>query len=285
MLADERGRRSFSFSDTEHALPRPASAESGDEPLAAMGPRRRGVRRGRSLHDCGRARVGARPPCVRHRDAASRRRRRDRRLFAAREHARGAMARRRPGSCSLRIAVSLVVRGRAARTGRGARRSLGGRRSDAARCCAHHRPRTTGARARARVRRCRGARAVAVAATCAGAALAVGARAQKTMVDGVQVARAVAEHYAHHGWTDAGPRAERARCAFEATLEALTTAERDGSRVPTAIALATRSSREATLASRSRSRCGIGSRAHRVTYHSHSVIATRSSSVVIARAM
>jgi hypothetical protein len=69
--------------------------------------------------------------------------------------------------------------------------------------------------------------AVAVAATCAGAALAVGARAQKTMLDGVQVARAVAEHYAHHGWNDAGPAAERARRAFEATLEALVTAERD----------------------------------------------------------
>jgi hypothetical protein len=48
------------------------------------------------------------------------------------------------------------------------------------------------------------------------------------MLDGVQVARAVAEHYAQHGWNDAGPAAERARRAFEATLEALVTTERDG---------------------------------------------------------
>ena len=69
--------------------------------------------------------------------------------------------------------------------------------------------------------------AVAIAAICAGAALAVGARAQRAALEGAEVVNAVVEHLTSRGVADAGPVAERARRAFEVTLEALASAERD----------------------------------------------------------
>jgi hypothetical protein len=71
---------------------------------------------------------------------------------------------------------------------------------------------------------------LAIAATCAGAALAAGARAQRTNLEPSVVARLVTEHLTTRGVTDPGPPAERARRAFVATLEALASAERDGER-------------------------------------------------------
>ena len=231
MLADERGRRSFSFADTENALPRPASqdllvpsivslrwvlddvasAELALSTTAAVLASALGLR----AHGIVTPHPGGGGATVD--------------ILAAREHARGTMARRRPRlvlATSRGIASSAAVAPLAPGAVLGVL-SAGGDPAlpDAARTIVRER------RVRALALAYGGAAepaSIAIAATCAGAALAVGARAQKTMLDGVQVARAVADHYANHGWTDAGPAAERARRAFEATLEALVTAERDG---------------------------------------------------------
>jgi pyruvate ferredoxin oxidoreductase alpha subunit len=233
MLADERGRRSFSFSDTEHALPRPASQEvtastnismrwvlddvaSAELALAitaavlasALGLRAHGIV---TQQPAGGVTVD---------------------VVAAREHARGGMARRGPKlvlATDRGIASSAAVAPLFAGAVLGVL-SAGGDPAlpDAARTIVRER------RVRALALAYGGLGSpedvnVAIAATCAGAALAVGSRAQKVIIDPVHVARAVAEHLATRGITDAGPAAERARRAFEATLEALVTAERDGS--------------------------------------------------------
>jgi len=228
MLADERGRRSFSFADTEHALPRGASAEiaaggpvairwvlddvkTADEALAmtsaalasVVGLRAHGIV---TPHGAG-ATVD---------------------LFASREHARGGMARRGPrlvlaterGIASSDAVAPLVpgaVLGVLSASGEPAL-------PDAARSIVRER----------RVRALSlayggqgGDPSLAAAATCAGAAVAVASRAQRTLVDGVLVARVVAEHLQARGLGDASPAAERARRAFEATYEALVAAERE----------------------------------------------------------
>jgi pyruvate-ferredoxin/flavodoxin oxidoreductase len=229
MLADEQGRRSFSFSDTEHALPRAAGAvraasptvsmrwvlddvETGDGALAmtatvlasALGLRATGIV---TPNPGGGATVD---------------------VFASREHARGGMARRGPKL------VLATVRGVAssasvAPLSPGAVLGVLSSGGDATL--------PEAARAIVRERRVRAlplgydgaapGAAAAIAATCAGAALALGARAQRAALDGAEVARIVAEQLTKVGVADAGPGAERARRAFDATFEALASAERD----------------------------------------------------------
>lgn len=64
---------------------------------------------------------------------------------------------------------------------------------------------------------------MAIAATCAGASAAVAFRAQRAAVDALQVARVVAEHF--RGMPHADVAGERARRAFEVTHEAVLAAE------------------------------------------------------------
>ena len=230
MLADERGRRSFSFSDTDHALPRPQASEatqttgtvsmrwvlddltSAEAALsataavlaAALGLRVHGIVTPQSS---GAVTVD---------------------IFASREHARGGMARRGPrlvlatdrGIASSSAVAPLAPGAVLAVLSAGGEPTL----PDAARAIVRER------RVRALALAYGGAAedaTLALAATCAGAALAAGARAQRAVLDGVVVARTVAEHLTTRGVTDPGPAAERARRAFEATLEALTSVEGD----------------------------------------------------------
>jgi hypothetical protein len=232
MLADERGRRSFSFADTEHALPRAADSErvstglvrasmrwvlddvaSAEAALSttaavlatALGLRTHGIV---IAHPSG---AGATVD-----------------LVASRDHARGSMARRDPRlvlATEREIASAAAVAPLSPGAVLGVL-SAGGDPAlpDAARTIVRER------RVRALSLAYGGASedsTVAIAATCAGAALAAGSRAQRVMVDDVLVARVVAEHFKAAGLADPGPAAERARRAFVATLEALTAAERD----------------------------------------------------------
>jgi pyruvate-ferredoxin/flavodoxin oxidoreductase len=230
MLADERGRRSFSFSDTENALPRAASTDVSATAAVSM----RWV-----LDDVASAEVAlattaavlasvlglrANGIVTPHPGGAGA----TVDVFASREHARGGMARRGPRlvlATDRGIASSSAVAPLSPGAVLGVLSASGEPTlPDAARTIVRER------RVRALALAYGGAAEdanIAIAATCAGAALAVGARAQRTMVDPVHVARAVAEHLATHGVVDAGPAAERARRAFEATIEALTSAERD----------------------------------------------------------
>jgi pyruvate-ferredoxin/flavodoxin oxidoreductase len=229
MLADERGRRTFSFSDTEHALPRAASTErvaratvsmrwvlddleSADGALAmtaavlasALGLRTNGI-------------VMPSPGGGATVD-----------VFASREHARGAMARRGP---KLVLATDRGILSSAAVAPLTPGAVLGVLSSsgdptlpDAARAIVRER------RVRALPLGYDGAApgaATAIAATCAGAALAVGARAQRASLEGAEVARFVAEYLTSRGVADPGAAVERARRAFEVTAEALASAERD----------------------------------------------------------
>ena len=231
MLADERGRRSFSFADTDHTLPRPAPQELASPSTVSMrwvlddvasAELALSTTAGVLAQALGLRTYGIVTPHPGGAGASVD-------VLASREHARGAMARRGPKlvlATERGISSSAAVASLAPGAVLGVLSASGDPTlPDAARTIVRER------RVRALALAYGGAAeptSMAVAATCAGAALAVGARAQKTMLDGVQVARAVADHYAHHGWTDAGPAAERARRAFEATLEALATAERDG---------------------------------------------------------
>jgi pyruvate ferredoxin oxidoreductase alpha subunit len=231
MLADERGRRTFSFSDTEHALPRAARQELANPTTVSM----RWV-----LDDVASAELALSTTAAVLATALGLRAHGivtphpggggatiD--VFAAREHARGGMARRGPRlvlATTRGIASSAAVAPLAPGAVLGVL-SAGGDPTlpDAARTIVRER------RVRALALAYGGAAEdvnLAIAATCAGAALAVGSRAQKTLLDGIHVARVVAEHLATRGITDAGPAAERARRAFEATLEALGNAEREG---------------------------------------------------------
>ncbi|MDB4935688.1 MAG: hypothetical protein JWP87_2660 [Labilithrix sp.] len=230
MLADERGRRSFSFADTEHALPRSASNEATAGATVSM----RWV-----LDDVASAEValsttaavlasvlGLRAHGIVTPHAGGSGATVD--IFASREHARGGMARRGPRlvlATDRGVASSSAVAPLSPGAVLGVL-SAGGEPAlpDAARSIVRER------RVRALALAYGGASedtSMAIAATCAGAALAVGARAQRTIVDPVHVARAVAEHFTSRGVADAGPAAERARRSFEATLEALASAERD----------------------------------------------------------
>jgi pyruvate ferredoxin oxidoreductase alpha subunit len=234
MLADERGRRSFSFSDTDHALPRPqapeaqattavsirwvlddvASAEAALSTTAAVLANALGLRAHGIITP--HAGVGGASAGVTVD------------VFASREHARGGMARRGPRlvlATERGVTSSSAVAPLAPGAVLGVL-SAGGEPNlpDAARAIVRER------RVRALSLPYGGNAETAmmvIAATCAGAALAVGARANKALVDGVLVARVVAEHLTAAGVADPGPAAERARRAFEATSEALTSLESD----------------------------------------------------------
>ena len=230
MLADERGRRSFSFSDAEHSLPRASTAES---------PATGGVSMRWVLDDVASAELALSTTAAVLATALGLRAHGivmphgtgggatvD--VFASREHARGGMARRAP---RLVLATDRGLSSAAAVTPLSPGAVLGVLSAggdptlpDAARTLVRER------RVRALALAYGGAAedaTIAIAATCAGAALAAGSRAQRTMIDAIFVARVVAEHLTSRGVTDPGPAAERARRAFEATLEALATAERD----------------------------------------------------------
>lgn len=231
MLADERGRRSFSFADTDHSLPRAESkdvaagaglslrwvlddvpsAEAALSTTASVLASTLGLR----AHGIVTPQPGGGGATVD--------------VFASREHARGGMARRGPRlvlATDRGIASSDAVAPLAPGAVLGVLSSGGDPAlPDAARTIVRER------RVRALALAYGGAAedvTTAIAATCAGAALAVGARAQKTMLEPLHVARAVAEHLTGRGVADPGPAAERARRAYEATLEALASAERDG---------------------------------------------------------
>lgn len=229
MLADERGRRSFSFSDPDHQLPRAstndvptrgvsmrwvldavATAEAALEVTAAALAEGLGLRaHGIVMPQSGGGAIVD--------------------VFASKDHARGAMARRDP-SLVLTSERGIASAATVAPLSPGAVLgvlSAGGDPNlpDAARTIVRER------RVRALGLGYGGGgedTTMAIAATCAGAALAAGARALRTLVDPVVVARVVAEHLTARGVTEPGPHAERARRAFEATLDALASAERDG---------------------------------------------------------
>ena len=231
MLADERGRRSFSLSDPDHQLPRASTNEiaapsgvsmrwvlddvataeaalavTASALAAGLGMRAHGIV---LPHPTG---GGATVD-----------------VFASREHARGGMARRGPrlvlttgrGLASAATVAPLSPGAVLAVLSPGGEPNL----PDAARTIVRER------RVRALALSFGGGAedvTMAIAATCAGAALAAGARVQRTPIDPIVVARVVSEHLATRGVTDPGPTAERARRAFEATLEVLVSAERDG---------------------------------------------------------
>jgi pyruvate ferredoxin oxidoreductase alpha subunit len=230
MLADERGRRSFSLADTDRTLPRAASREvdtsgavslrwvlddvpSADAALSTtawmlvtlLGVRAHGI-------------VTPQPGGGATVD-----------LFASREHARGGMARRGP---RLVLATEQGIGSSAAVAPLAPGAVLGVLASggdaglpDAARTIVRER------HVRALALAVSGDAAdpiTALAATCAGAALAVGSRARGASLEPAHVARAVAEHLAARGVADPAAAADRARRAFESTLDALVAAERDG---------------------------------------------------------
>ena len=229
MLADEQGHRSFSFSDTEHALPRAASTERVASPTVSM----RWVLDDVETADgalattaavlasaLGLRATGIVTPNPGGGVTVD--------VFASREHARGGMARRGPKlvlATDRGIASSSSVAPLSPGAVLGVLSSGGDSTlPEAARAIVRER------RVRALPLGYDGAApgaAAAIAATCAGAALAVGARAQRSALDGAEVARIVGEQLTTVGVSDAGPCAERARRAFEATLEALTSADRD----------------------------------------------------------
>ena len=229
MLADEQGRRSFSFSDTDHALPRASSSERAASPTVSM----RWVLDDLDTSDGALAMTAALLASVLGLRATG--------IvmpnpgggttvdvFASREHARGGMARRGP---KLVLATDRGVASSAAVAPLSPGAVLGVLSSGGDPTLPE------AARTIVRERRVRAlplgydaaapGAAAAIAATCAGASLAVGARAQRSPLDGAQVAAAVAEHLTALGVIDPGPVAERARRAFEATLEALASADRD----------------------------------------------------------
>ena len=235
MLADERGRRSFSFSDADHQLPRATAVER----IAANGVSMRWV-----LDDLATAEatlslcaavlatgLGLRAhgivtahPDLQGGATVD--------VFAAREHARGGMARRGPRlvlTTDRGIASAAAIAPLSPGAVLGVLSASGDPTlPDAARTIVRER------RVRALALAYGGAAEsamVAIAATVAGAALAAGARSQRTPLDPIVVARVVAEHLATRGVTDPGPAAERARRAFEGTLEVLASAERDGASI------------------------------------------------------
>ncbi len=227
MLAAETGKRTFSFVDHEHALPRSSSVHHGgllhprdaslrfvvDDPsfaeavlaivsatvTATVGLRVSGLvskRAGGVVLD----------------------------LFASRDHARGGML-RRPASlvvASATRAESADVIARAAESAVLAITSPGGEAA----------PLSEETRAAVREKRARvlplaaGEGSWGLAGACAGAAAAVVSRANKILVEPEAVVRAVTEHVSG-AKGDADQAAERARRAFSAGLEALTVAERD----------------------------------------------------------
>jgi hypothetical protein len=218
MLADERGKRSFSFADVEHALPRPPATEqpasgpvafrwvlddlaTADAAIAATSSALANTL-GLRLHAVvtpaksgGGATIDA---------------------FAARDQARGGMARRGPrlvlatarGVTSSDAITSLANGGILAVVGAG----------DTAAVV------PDGARAMVRERRARilplpggeGDGPAIIAAACAGTAVAIASRTSRATVDVAQLAAVVGEH------------GERARRAYEAMLDAVSAQDQAG---------------------------------------------------------
>lgn len=231
MLADERGKRSFSFSDTEHALPRTASTElPAGGPLAIrwvlddthVAEVALSVTAAALASSLGLRAHGIVTPAAGSGVVVD--------VFAARDHARGGMARRGPRlvlASERGIASAEAVAPLTAGAVLGVLSSSGEPNlPDAARNIVREK------RARALALASGGGEGdatLAIAATCAGAAIAAGSRAHRSVVDGVTVARVVAEHLLARGVTEPTHAAERARRAFEATLEALVSGERERS--------------------------------------------------------
>jgi len=229
MLADERGRRSFSFVDTEHALPRvapPHASPEGGQPVAlrwvmddmataesALGLTAAVLANGLGL----RAHAILTP----HAGGVTVD------LVASRDAARGSVVRRTPrvvvaterGVASSEAVAALVpgaVLGVLAASGDAGL-------PDAARSIVRERR----VRALALPSGADDASGLAVAAACAGVALAVGSRAPRQRLDAALVTRVVVEHLTAQAVAEPQRLAERAQRAFEGTLEALVTTDRE----------------------------------------------------------
>lgn len=227
MLADERGRRSFSFVETEHTLARPRL-----EP-AAGSPSIRAV-----LDDAASADIAVSTTAAAlagalglraHGIVAPRGAGATVDILAARDGAGGGMIRRAPklviatmGGASASEAVAKLEAGSvlAVLTDGDGQGVL----PEAARAIVRER------RARALslpLSPVDGDVTSALAAACAGAALAAASRGQRAPLEGALVAEVVREHLGSRGVAAAESAGERARRAYEATSEALAAAERE----------------------------------------------------------
>ncbi|HEY8078219.1 MAG TPA: hypothetical protein VIF62_29025, partial [Labilithrix sp.] len=218
MLADERGKRSFSLVEREHTLPTAPVAGVSIGPVAM-----RWVLEDRAVAEAALAAaasvlataLGLRTHGI-VATATSGSVTLD--IVASREHARGGMARRGP---RLVLGTERTALGPEATGALGAGAVLGVLATDL----------PDAVRAAAREHRARivplaptaaGLDAVdAVSAACVGAAVAVAARGHKIAVDPTHLARAVSEHFATRGLLHPDLAADRARQAFDATNEAL----------------------------------------------------------------
>jgi pyruvate-ferredoxin/flavodoxin oxidoreductase len=253
MLADERGKRSFSFADADHALPRPSlpeaqstgpvairwaldvdgsgarSAERPEEVLGGIGGRSSPI-----VIESGAAEralavaveslataLGLRAHAIVAPRTTADAKRTVVDIVATREHARGGMARRGP---RLVIATegALHVPEVASSLSPGSVLAVlvaeGGAITDFARAVARER--------RVRIVPIVASAAgvepsVALGAACAGAALAAAARAHRISLDPAHAARAVADHYREHAAAHADVAGDRARQAYEAAHHAL----------------------------------------------------------------
>lgn len=228
MLADERGRRIFSFVDVEHALPR-ASALREEASADARGAREVAIRFvlddasaaeavlvavGKTLVSGAGLRSQGIITSANGAGAVLD-------VIASRDHARGGMARRAPrlviaterGVSSAGAVVPLAESAVLAVIGGDPTGAL----PDAARTIVRER------RARVLPLALGGGGDVAIAAVAAGAALAAAALALKTPIEGGAVARIVAESVPG---SELDVDGQRARRAFEATRDVLAAASR-----------------------------------------------------------
>jgi hypothetical protein len=212
MIADERGRRSFSFTDTEHALPRPAADVLSTGPVGfrwVLDDAKTAEHAIRLTSTALATMLGVRVAAVLTPARSGEGVTVD--LFAARDVSRGAMGRRSPrlvvtsaaGVARSDAITSLAPGGVLAVLGGGAAVP-------------------DGAKALVRERRARivplptgDGGGAAVAAACASTAVAVASRTTRAAVDTSELGRAHGEH------------GELARRAFEAILEVLVAHERE----------------------------------------------------------
>ena len=230
MLMDERGKRSFSFIETEHALARPQS-----EPAAR--PDDRTVAFRWVVDDANVAERALEATSIAFTNALGLRLSAivskaatggavvD--MLASRDHARGTMARRAPrvvlaterGAATAEAAFGLAEGSVLGVLGDGAL-------PDAARSLVRER--------RARVMTLAPSNdPQGIAATLAGASLAAASRAARSAIDGALVARLIAEHFSANEPEAAGDRAQR---AFDAMNDALASGERDAAAEQKAVA-------------------------------------------------
>jgi pyruvate ferredoxin oxidoreductase alpha subunit len=234
MLADERGKRTFSFADPDHALPRPAwniAIQTRPEREVSM----RWV-----LDDLASAEaalmltssafaasLGLRVHGIVTHNAPDATATVD--VLASRDYARGGMARRGPR-------LVLATERGAARAGAVARLAEGALLTVLTKTGDLQAALPDAVRTMVRDRRARvlplamGAdddAPVGVAATIVGASIAVGASAIRAPIDGAFVARFVAEQLVDRGLEKAEAAGDRARRAFEATREVVAVTERE----------------------------------------------------------